>query len=83
MKEQFLQSLSSDDISMTSISSSQGPNHEEAPDQEENQFAVLARESQGPADNEPNLGDFWDSLTSLITEKINQENDKQWIGKTE
>ncbi|KAL7240500.1 hypothetical protein ACSBR2_006197 [Camellia fascicularis] len=58
MKEQFLQSLSSDDTSMQSVSSNQAPDLEENLDQDENEFTVLAGKAQDPVDNEPNLGDF-------------------------
>ncbi|XP_028089917.1 uncharacterized protein LOC114289973 [Camellia sinensis] len=40
-----------------------------------------ASESQDPTDNDPNFSDFWDSLTSLISDKI--EKDKKRKGKEE
>ncbi|THG12844.1 hypothetical protein TEA_018638 [Camellia sinensis var. sinensis] len=52
MKEQFLQTLSSDDTSMKSVASSQ--DHED-PDQDENEFFVLVGESQAPEDDESNF----------------------------
>ena len=33
------------------------------PYNDENEFNVLACEAQEPDDADPNLGDFWDSLT--------------------
>lgn len=69
MKTQFLQSLVSDDVSMKTAS-------DEESEQDDNQFNVLAGESQEP---EPTMGDFWDSLTSMISEKLEQ--DKKGKGK--
>ena len=76
MKEQFLQSLSRDDTSMKSGSSSyDGPEEEHFdPLLDENEFTILAGESQEP--EAPNMGDFWDSLTGLISEKLSQEKDR-------
>ena len=74
MKEQFLLTISSDDTSMKFVASSQ--DHED-PDQDENEFAVLAGESQAPEKDEPNFGDFWNSFTSMIADKINREKDKK------
>ncbi|THG05987.1 hypothetical protein TEA_000245 [Camellia sinensis var. sinensis] len=67
MKEQFLQTISSDVTSMKSVTSSQD---QDDPDQGENEFVVLAGESQDPVDNEPNFGDFWDSLAKFWNENI-------------
>ncbi|KAL7225904.1 hypothetical protein ACSBR1_021121 [Camellia fascicularis] len=77
MKEQFLQSLSRDDTSMKSSSGSHGGPKDEHFDPllDENEFTVLAGESQEP--EEPNMGDFWDSLTGLIAEKMSQEKDRK------
>ncbi|KAL7250722.1 hypothetical protein ACSBR1_012691 [Camellia fascicularis] len=83
IKEQFLQSLSSDDTSMHSVTSRQELDPEEDSNQDESEFAVLAGEAQDPTDNEPNHGDIWDSLTSLIAEKINKEKDRKGKGKAE
>ena len=83
MKEQFLQSLSRDDVSMQSGTSSEGPEQHLDPELDENEFTVLAGESQDPTDNDPNFGDFWDSLTILISEKISQDKDRKGKGKEE
>ncbi|XP_028111364.1 uncharacterized protein LOC114309755 [Camellia sinensis] len=64
--EQFLQSVNpEDDVSMRS-GTSQAPS-EPASDPAEH---VLAGESQSEDDEEPNLGDFWDSLTTVLMEKM-------------
>lgn len=83
MKEQFLQSISREDVSMQSGTSSQGLEEHLDPKLDENEFAVLAGKSQDPIDNDPNFGDFWDSLTSLISEKISQDKDRKRKGKEE
>ncbi|THG04764.1 hypothetical protein TEA_029592 [Camellia sinensis var. sinensis] len=70
-------SLTRDDTSMKSVTSSQDPDLED-PDQDENEFAVLAGEAQ-PEEDKPNLGDFWDSLTALIADKLDK--DKKGKGK--
>ncbi|GMP62733.1 hypothetical protein CsSME_00024720 [Camellia sinensis var. sinensis] len=87
MKEQFLQSFSKDDTSMKS-GTSHGDLDDEThtdPYMDENEFTVLAGESQDPAEAEadPNFGDFWDSLTSMIADKMSQEKDKKGKGKDE
>ncbi|THG07361.1 hypothetical protein TEA_000361 [Camellia sinensis var. sinensis] len=71
-----------DDTSMKSGSGSHGGHDEDEhfdPLLDENEFTILAGESQDPTDTNPNFGDFWDSLTGLITEKMSQ--DKQDKGK--
>ncbi|CAL5384188.1 unnamed protein product [Camellia sinensis] len=85
MKEQFLQSFSRDDTSMKSGTSHGDPEEEGHTDpyDDENTFTVLAGESQDPAEEDPNLGDFWDSLTDIITEKMAREKDKKGKGKEE
>ena len=75
LKEQFLQSVNpEDDVSMRS-GTSQSPS-KPALDPAEH---VLAGESQSEDDVEPNLGDFWDSLTAVIAEKMAK--DKSSKGK--
>lgn len=70
LKNQFLQSLNSDDTSMKSTSSKEMD--------DDNSFHVLAGESQDPDDDagSDSIGNFWDSLTEIITEKIDQRKDK-------
>ena len=61
LKEQFLQSINpEDDVSMR-LGTSQSPS-EPASDPAEH---VLAGESQSEDDEDPNLGDFWDSLATV------------------
>ncbi|GMP97174.1 hypothetical protein CsSME_00045537 [Camellia sinensis var. sinensis] len=81
MKEQFLQSFSRDDTSMKSGTSHDDPEDEDHTDpyEDENEFTVLAGESQDPTTVDPNLGDIWDSFMGLIAEKLSQ--DKQDKGK--
>lgn len=80
MKEHFLQSLSSRDTSMKSSSSTQSEEEQFNPLTDENEFTVLAGESQDPNDdptnNEPNFGDFWDSVTEMIADKLSQDKTK-------
>ncbi|GMP73915.1 hypothetical protein CsSME_00031504 [Camellia sinensis var. sinensis] len=84
MKEQFLQSFNRDDTSMKSGTSHDDPDEGHTdPYEDENEFTVLAGESQEPADADPNFGDFWDSLTGLIADKMSQEKDKKGKGKEE
>lgn len=87
MKEQFLQSFPKDDTSMKSGTSHGDPDDEPHTDpyEDENEFTVLAGESQDPAEAEadPNFGDFWDSLTSMIADKMSQEKDRKGKGKEE
>ena len=66
---------------MKSVTSSQD-HKDHDPNQDENEFAVLAGESQAPEDDEHNFGDIWDSLTSMIADKIDKEKDKKGKGKT-
>ena len=81
MKEQFLQTLSKDDSSMKSITSSQ--EQEDFQVEGAHAFAdtILVGESKAPEEDESNFGDFWDSLTSMIIEKIDKEKDKKRKGK--
>ncbi|XP_028058961.1 protein TRM32-like [Camellia sinensis] len=73
LKEQFLQTVSpDDDVSMKS-GTSQTPSEPESDPAEH----VLAGESQDPEEDEPNLGDFWDSLTTVIAEKITKVKDRK------
>ena len=68
LKEQFLQTVSQDDdVSMRSGTSQTASEPESDPIEH-----VLAGESQLPEEDEhePNLGDFWDSLTAVIAEKM-------------
>lgn len=74
--EQFLQTVNqNDDVSMRS-GTSQTPSEPESDPVEH----VLAGESQDPEDDEPHLGDFWDSLTAVIAEKITKDKDRKGKG---
>lgn len=77
LKEQFLQTVNQDDdVSMRS-GTSQPPSEPESDPAEH----VLAGESQNPEDeDEPNLGDFWDSLTAVIAEKMTKDKDRKCKG---
>ncbi|GMP35334.1 hypothetical protein CsSME_00007808 [Camellia sinensis var. sinensis] len=85
MKEQFLQSLSKDDTSMKSGNSQEDPEDEGHTDpyEDENEFTVLAGESQEPTEADPNFGDFWDSLTGLIAKKMSQDKQDKGKGKAD
>ena len=76
MKEQFLQSIAPparDVVSMTSAH-----NHESEQDDNSNKFLVLAGESQDDS-LDPILGDFWDSLTAMIAEKMEKDKGKKKV----
>ncbi|KAL7233192.1 hypothetical protein ACSBR1_016926 [Camellia fascicularis] len=81
MKDQFLQSMETnvkDDVSMISTAS-QDKDHDKDEDDPNNAFIILAGESQDPDNNDGSLGDFWDSITDIIANKV--ECDKAWKGK--
>lgn len=74
LKEQFLQAVptgTDDDLSMRS-GTSQTPSEPESDPAEH----VLAGESQNPEDDETPLGDFWDSLTAVVAEKMTKAKGK-------
>ena len=76
LKDQFLQSVSlDDDVSMRSGTSQTPSEHDSDPAEH-----VLAGESQIPEDAEPNLGDFWDSLTAVIAEKVAKDKSNKGKG---
>ncbi|KAI8572125.1 hypothetical protein RHMOL_Rhmol01G0174200 [Rhododendron molle] len=73
MKEQVLQSVhhESDDESVTLAKSQEEDN---------NPFTCLAGESQDPYEDEENtltLGDFWNSITAMMTEKLSSKKGKE------
>lgn len=71
LKEQFFQTIPDDD-SMRSGSSQ--PSTEPDVDPAEH---VLAGESQLPEDEEPTLGDFWDSMTAIFAEKLAKDKSRK------
>ena len=76
MKEQFLQSIAppaKDDASMISTYS-----YESVQDDNSNKFPVLAGESLDDSPD-PILGDFWDSLTCMIAEKMEKDKGKKKV----
>ena len=76
MKEQFLQSIAPtirDDVSMTSAHSYKSDH-----DYNSNKFSILASESQDDSPD-PILGDFWDSLTAIIAEKMEKDKGKEFL----
>lgn len=48
---------------------------------DDNSFQVPVGESQDSDDDEPTIGSFWNSLTTIITENIEQNKDKKGKGK--
>ncbi|KAI8536924.1 hypothetical protein RHMOL_Rhmol10G0294500 [Rhododendron molle] len=73
MKEQFLQTVrqEADDESMASAKSN---------DEDNNPFSCLAGESQDPYEDEqntPTLGDFWDSMTEIMAERLSSNKGKE------
>ncbi|CAL5361504.1 unnamed protein product [Camellia sinensis] len=80
MKQQFLQSMFSTDSSMKSTSSTQSEDDRATADpyDEDNNFTVLAGESQDPEDDPtgPNYGDIWDSVTEMIADKLLHDKSK-------
>jgi hypothetical protein len=79
MKEQFLQTISTevaDDESMASASSKDDTN---------NPFTCLAGEAQDPYEDElsqeiPTLGDVWDSMTEIVADKLSSKKGKEKMG---
>lgn len=76
LKEQFLQTVSQDDDASMRSGTSQTPS-EPGNDPAEH---VLAGESQDPEDDEPHLGDFWDSLTAIIADKMAKDKNRKGKG---
>ncbi|KAI8560740.1 hypothetical protein RHMOL_Rhmol04G0280000 [Rhododendron molle] len=73
MKKQFLQTVhqEADDESMTLAKGNKEDN---------NPFTCLAGESQDPYEddqNTPTLGDFWDSMTEIMAEKLSSNKSKE------
>lgn len=76
LKEQFLQTVSTeDDVSMRSSTSQTLSESESDPAEH-----VLAGESQLPDDDEATFGDFWDSFTAVIAEKMAKDKNSKGKG---
>ncbi|CAL5383592.1 unnamed protein product [Camellia sinensis] len=76
LKEQFLQSVNpEDDVSMRS-----GTSHTQSESEADLANQVLAGESQSDDETEPTLGDFWDSFTAAIADKMAQDKSNKGKG---